>query len=167
MNYTIREAKADDAPALARLHVETFNETHGPGPHYAVRERQWLELFQRYDGSWFCYVVELDNGELIGFAKGIPYDEPDPPGFEGELNKIYLYRKYHRRGIGRRLLGLVTRRFLDMGIGSMLLFGEADNPTNGFYEEMGAERLHAANGEFHGGYGWRELRALAAKCPAE
>jgi hypothetical protein len=25
---------------------------------------------------------------------------------------------------------------------------------------MGAERLYAANGEFHGGYGWRDLHRL-------
>ena len=49
----------------------------------------------------------------------------------------------------------------------MLLFGDAQNPSNGFYEAMGAERLYAASGEFHGGYGWRDLHELAKKCPAE
>lgn len=46
----------------------------------------------------------------------------------------------------------------------MLLFGDANNPSNGFYEAMGAERLYAANGEFHGGYGWRDLQILADGC---
>jgi hypothetical protein len=48
----------------------------------------------------------------------------------------------------------------------MLLFGEARNPSNGFYEALGAERLFAANGDFHGGYGWRDLRKLASVCPS-
>jgi hypothetical protein len=46
----------------------------------------------------------------------------------------------------------------------MLLFGDARNPSNGFYEAFGAERLHSETGEFHGGYGWRDLHALVARC---
>lgn len=46
----------------------------------------------------------------------------------------------------------------------MLLFGEATNPSNGFYETFGAERLYSDNGEFHGSYGWRELQALVERC---
>jgi hypothetical protein len=48
-----------------------------------------------------------------------------------------------------------------------LLFGDSANPSNGFYEALGAERLITEKGEFHGGYGWRDLRALAAQCPIE
>ena len=85
----------------------------------------------------------------------------------GELNKIYLLREYQRVGLGRRLIGHVARRFLMQGIESMLLFGEARNPSNGFYEALGAERLFSDSGEFHGGYGWRDLRTLVARCPTE
>jgi hypothetical protein len=46
----------------------------------------------------------------------------------------------------------------------MLLFGDASNPSNGFYESFGAERLYSDKGEFHGGYGWRDLDRLAAIC---
>jgi GNAT superfamily N-acetyltransferase len=112
-------------------------------------------------------VIENPEGELIGFAKGQPYAHPDQQDFAGELNKIYLLRAYHRQGLGRRLLGCVARRFLSQGIASMLLFGDALNPSNGFYEKMGAERLFSGAGEFHGGYGWRDLTSLAAICPIE
>lgn len=96
------------------------------------------------------------DGELAGFARGVPHH--DIPGYNGELNKIYILRRYHRLGLGRRLLGDVSRRFLANGIDSMLLFGDARNPSNGFYERMGAERIFAPNGDFHGGYGWRDIR---------
>jgi hypothetical protein len=50
--------------------VKTFNETHvgpfGKGPTYEVRERRWREAFQMMHGSWFCFVIEGENGELIG-----------------------------------------------------------------------------------------------------
>ena len=166
MSFIIREATSADISALAHLHVETFNETHvgpfGKGPTYELRERQWRETFHVTDGSWFCFVIEHQKGDLIGFAKGQRYAHLDQPDFSGELNKIYLLRKYHRRGLGRRLVGHVARRFLSQGISSMLLFGEARNPSNGFYEALGVERLFSTAGEFHGGYGWRDLRPLAS-----
>ena len=170
-SLVIREATSQDISALAHLHVRTFNETQAPvlknGPSYEVREYQWQQAFQSTDGSWFCFVIEGPKGELIGFAKGQRYAHPDQPDFAGELNKLYLLREYHRRGLGRRILGHVARRFLSQGISSMLLFGDAQNPSNGFYEALGADKLFAANGEFHGGYGWRDLRRLTSICPAD
>jgi ribosomal protein S18 acetylase RimI-like enzyme len=167
MSFQIRDATADDLPALARLHVQTFNETHrggrGGGPSYELREHQWQEAFTVTDGSWFCFVIENDGGELIGFAKGTLHDG-GVPGFGGELNKIYLLRHYQRGGLGQLLLCNVARRFLEQGITSMLLFGDARSPSNGFYEKFGAERLYADTGEFHGGYGWRDLHSLIQLC---
>jgi len=166
----IRHATAPDIPALAQLHVTTWNATHGwrpKGPTYELRERQWREAFGSNDTPWFCLVVERPNGELVGFAKGLPYDHSDLPGFAGELNKIHLLRDYQRQGLGRRLVGHVVRRFLSQGITSMVLFGDARNPSCGFWDAIGGERLYAANGEFHGGYGWRDLQRLASICPPE
>ncbi|HKW10148.1 MAG TPA: GNAT family N-acetyltransferase [Gemmatimonadaceae bacterium] len=156
--FAIREARFSDLRALAALHVETFKETHGARgtPTYALRESQWRAAFER-ETNWFCYVAESPNGDLIGFAKGTLHDG-GVPGFQGELNKIYVLRTWHCRGVGRALVEHVARRFLADGIGSMLLFGDARNPSNGFYERLGAERLFSPKGEFHGGYGWRDLR---------
>jgi GNAT superfamily N-acetyltransferase len=160
---------AEDVPAVAALHVATFNETHtrnNDGPSYALRESQWRAAFANSDGSWFGVVIEDESGQLVGFAKGCPHDG-GVPGFVGELNKIYLLRRCHRRGLGRRLLGEVARRFLARGVESMLLFGDARSPTNRFYEAMGGERITGATPEdFHGAYGWRDLRTLLAKCNA-
>jgi ribosomal protein S18 acetylase RimI-like enzyme len=156
----IRDARVDDVPALAALHVETFKETHGRfgGPTYALREGQWRAAFKR-ETDWFCYVAETPDGRLVGFAKGTLHDG-GVAGFEGELNKIYVLRAWHGRGIGRALVEHVARRFLARGIDSMLLFGDARNPSNAFYERLGAERLYSAEGEFNGGYGWRDLRRI-------
>jgi ribosomal protein S18 acetylase RimI-like enzyme len=167
MSFKIREAILDDVPALARLHVETFTEAHregrAGGPTYELRESQWREAFSVSDGTWFCFLVQDESGRLVGFAKGTPHDG-GIAGFEGELNKIYVLRRFHRRGVGRLLLCHVADRFLSNGVASMLLFGDAASPSNGFYEAFGAERLFAESGEFHGGYGWRDLRTLASIC---
>jgi len=159
----IREATVADIPALARLHVMTWNATYAPllmtGPSYEVRDGQWRETFTKNDGSWFCFVVERPNGELVGFAKG---NKSDHPEFAGELNKIYLLREYQRLGLGGRLVGHVVRRFLSQGINSMWLFGDARNPSSRVWTALGAEKTDDDPG--NGNYGWRDLRKLAALC---
>jgi L-amino acid N-acyltransferase YncA len=166
----IREATSEDIPSLAALHVKTWKETYrnvrNP-PTYGIREHQWREQFKVTDGSWFCFVVENRKGELVGFAKGKTYDHSDLRDFSGELSKIYLIREYQRLGLGRRLVGCVARRFLSQGINTMVLFGTPENPSCAFHEALGGERLLAKNGEFHGGYGWRDLHRLACSCPVE
>jgi ribosomal protein S18 acetylase RimI-like enzyme len=174
MSLIIRDATSADIPALAHLHVKTWRATYEGilseqqlnGPTYEIRERQWREAFKATDGSVFCFVVEDQNGELVGFAKGTPYNG-GLPGFSGELSKIYLLREYQRQGWGRRLVGHVACRFLSQGVSSMVLFAEPRNPSCRFFEALGAERLLSDTGEFHGGYGWRDLLSLAAVCPIE
>ena len=167
MAFRIRDARESDVPALARLHVETFNETHRSGrpggPSCELREQQWHEAFGRNDGSWFCLLIEDDGDALVGFAKGTAHNG-EVPGYAGELNKIYLLQRVQRRGLGRQLLCAVARRFVERGVTSMLLFGDAASPSNGFYEAFGAEGLYSPDGEFHGGYGWRDLEQLAQVC---
>jgi len=157
----------NDVSAIAALHVETFIETHGMnpnGPTFELREYQWQKASEDKDKNWFCFVIEDAEGKLIGFAKGQPYYDADHPEFLGELNKIYLLNKYHKLGLGRQLVCKVAHQFIHRGIFSMLLFGDEKNPSNQFYEQMGADKLFAKNGEFHGGYGWRDLQKLVANC---
>lgn len=162
-SFKIRDAIETDIPALARLHVTTWNATYAPllmkGPSCEVRERQWYEAFQKNDGTWFCLVVERPNGELVGFAKGKKSDHPE---FAGELNKIYLLGEYQRLGLGRRLLCQVVKRFLSQGINSMWLSGDGRNPSTRLWQRLGAEKTD--NDPGNGNYGWRDLRQLAAAC---
>lgn len=159
----LRDAIEADIPALSELHVRTFGETHGGGPTRALREQQWRSKFD--SGQLvFCLVLEDQAGDLIGFASGELHEGDALREYRGELNKIYLLRAWHRRGLGRRLLCAAAARFRVAGVNSMLLFGQEGSPSNGFYEAMGGERLHAPNGEFHGGYGWADLAAMRPQC---
>ena len=163
--FTIRDAVEADIPALGALHAKTWAQTYWlvqRPPTAKLREWQWREQFKNYDGSWFCLVIANNENELIGFAKGNKYSSDDLPEFSGQVNKIYITREYQRLGLGRRLMSRVARRFLNMGIHNMVLFGVAENPSGGFHEAMGGEKLFGKNGEFHGGYCWRNLQQLAA-----
>ena len=159
-SIVFRDATPDDIPALAELHVTTWNATYNTtrGPTVATRAWQWTEVFRKNDPRSFILVLQNADGRLIGFAHGKP--DRGTPGFTGQLSKIYLRWEYHGLGLGRRMMEDVARRFLERGIDSFCLFAELSNPTLGFYDRMGGERLVDEHGRFTGAYGWRDARAL-------
>lgn len=158
MEIQIRDAVASDIPALAELHVTLWNATYrtSKGPSVATRVRQWSEVFSRNPRRDFVVVLEDARGRLIGFAAG----KPHVGEFDGQLSKIYLRWEYHGLGLGRRLMQETARRFVERGIQSFILFAERSNPTIGFYDRMGGERLVDERGLFTGAYGWRDVGTL-------
>jgi L-amino acid N-acyltransferase YncA len=166
-SIVFRDATPADIPALAELHVTTWNATYNTtrGPTVATRAWQWAQVFERNDPRGFVLVLEDATGRLIGFAWGKPHQGFE--GFAGVLSKIYLRWEYHGLGLGRRMMGHIARRFMERGIDSFCLFAELSNPTLGFYDRMGGERLLDDRGRFGGAYGWRDVRALAERCPAD
>ena len=101
-------------------------------------------------------VLEDQRGRLIGFTWGKPHEGE----LEGELSKIYLRWEYNGLGLGRRMMSETARRFLERGIHSFILLAELSNPTLGFYDRLGGERLLDERGQFTGAYGWRDVRTL-------
>jgi GNAT superfamily N-acetyltransferase len=157
-SIVIRDAVAADIPALAELHVTTWNATYNTtrGPTIATRTWQWNQVFAKENRRDFVLVLEDRNGRLIGFTWG----KPDEGEFQGQLSKIYLRWEYHGLGLGRRMMAETARRFLERGIHSFILFAERSNPTIGFYDRVGGERLLNDRGQFDGAYGWRDARTL-------
>jgi ribosomal protein S18 acetylase RimI-like enzyme len=152
-----RDAVASDIPELAELHVALWNATYRKqGPSVATRTAQWEAVFRRADPHSFVLVLEDHNTRIIGFAFG----ERGDGSFEGVLNKIYLRWEYHGLGLGRRMMAESARRFLERGIHSFLLFAERSNPSIGFYDRMGGERLLDERGVFMGAFGWKDVRPL-------
>ena len=157
-SIVVRDAVAADIPALAELHVTTWNATYNTsrGPSIATRTWQWNQVFASESRRDFVLVLEDRNGRLIGFTWG----KPDEGEFQGQLSKIYLRWEYHGLGLGRRMMAETARRFLERGIHSFILFAELSNPTLGFYDRMGGERLRDDRGQFNGAYGWRDVTDL-------
>jgi len=157
---TLREAVPADAPALAALHVSTWNDTYAPlmtGPPVAIRERQWREAFDKPEG-WFCYVLARPDGALVGFTKGVFRPDHEIPG---ELNKIFLARDYQRMGLGGRLVGQVMQRFLAAGVTSMAAYVDPRNPSCGFFEQIGGEWLIEPDG--HVNFSWYVWQYIARR----
>jgi GNAT superfamily N-acetyltransferase len=76
--------------------------------------------------------------QLVGFAKGRPHDGGGP--ISRRLNKIYLRRRYHRLGLGRRLLREVALALSHRSITSMLRLVR-QTTLERVYEAMGGERI--------------------------
>ena len=169
----IREATAADAPAIARVHVESWRTTYrGIVPDdvlanlsTARRAQFWVERLNKSDGLEFAYVVEDDVGAVIGFASGGPEREGDPV-YTGELYAIYLLAGQQGRGIGRRLARRVAERLAAMGHDAMLVWVLAENPARHFYATLGGVPVRekaitigdASLTEV--AFGWTDTRAL-------
>jgi len=165
-SLTLRDATAGDIPALAVLHVTTWNDAYAPlmtGPGVPVREQQWRRAFEEPE-RWCCYVLARPDGALIGFSKGVFRPQHEIPG---ELNKLFVTRSYQRMGLGRRLVGRVVQRFRRAGLSSMAAYVDPRNPSCAFFERLGARWLVEPDGRVDfSWYLWHDLPALARACGA-
>lgn len=170
---TIREATAEDAHAIAEVHVASWKTTYKdifPPETLAElsvesRAALWEESLSKPSGIDFLFVAEDASGEVVGFVGG-GHAQDGIKGFEGELRVMYILETYQGNGIGRRLFYQVVARLIEMDIYSMLAWALKDNPYRKFYEKLGGEiisdRLYERDGRYYPaiGYGWKDIRQL-------
>jgi L-amino acid N-acyltransferase YncA len=161
-----RDLTGADIPILAQLHATAWRQTYEPifgktyqFPTAELRERQWKEKFANRNANWFCIVAELKD-RLIGFVSGNGYSSEELPNYNGELNKLYLLKEYQKSGTGKKLFMAAVDRFLKNGIISIVAFTEPQNSVGKFFEYMGGKKIVGQQGEFHGAYGWDDLKAV-------
>lgn len=170
---TIRQAKADDAAAIARVHVESWRTTYRriiPDDYIAKftaeeRERVWRRIIGEGKRSQYVCIAEDDRGTIVGFVSGGP-ERSGKSRFRGELYAIYLLEPFQRHGIGRRLAAALARRLFDDGIDSMIVWVLAENPARNFYAALGGVHDGEKPVEIAGAelievaYGWKDIRPL-------
>ena len=99
----IREAKPDDAGAIAGVHVASWRTTYPgivPDAYLAgidVREREgrWRSILDSASQT-FTLVAETEVGELVGFVGGGRERSGDKV-YRGELQALYLLESYQRK----------------------------------------------------------------------
>lgn len=170
----IRLAEQTDAAALAYVHIEAWRTTYAgivPDEYLAQLEYQqrsaWWHRILRPRGNkppW-AYVVEDDEGQVIGFVSG-GFSSSGDPLYQGELYAIYLLQQAQRQGIGKQLTQTLVERMMNEGISSMLVWVLAENPSRPFYEAMGGQQLYQKEIEIGGAklievaYGWLDISTL-------
>lgn len=170
----VREASLDEAPGIARVHVDTWRTTYGgivPEDYlaklsYETRESRWLQMLSTAaENNHFIYVAEDGGGQIVGFADG-GSERTSNPVYKGELYAIYINNTYQRQGIGRRLTLSVVERLRLEGFQSMLVWVLADNQACRFYEALGGQKVYEQQIEIGGvmlneaAYGWIDTRVL-------
>jgi ribosomal protein S18 acetylase RimI-like enzyme len=138
----VRRAVLPDAPAIAAVHVATWQDAYAgllPDNFLAglVAEewaQRWRERLSAPVPGIFTLVFE-SGGRVRGFASG----GPDRHGHTGgEVFAIYVDPGCQGLGAGRRLMSAAVRLLAEAGFAEARLWVLAGNqPARGFYEAQG------------------------------
>src|SRR5947207_2147513 len=130
----IRSAHLDDAPAMARVMVDTFLSAHrGQMPEEAWNKRktEWTHAVSRR--SWervlkeiaedphpreCIYVAEDESGEIVGLAQAVPSETQGTEQI-GEVCALYVRRRCQGQGIGRRLVQAAATHLAQEGFSTL------------------------------------------------
>lgn len=172
----VRQARAEDAAAIARVHVETWRAAYaGIVPDaYLVRMTEsgqsftWRKALARARTDERVWVAESADAQgrtlVIGFGSHGPQRTSDLL-YSGEVYTLYVLPDWQGRGIGRRLLQLMFRGLYERGIPDCVIWVLAANPARFFYERMGGQRVAERDEAFAGemltqaAYAWPDLEA--------
>jgi ribosomal protein S18 acetylase RimI-like enzyme len=172
----IRRAAKADAPAIGRVHVETWQTAYAgllPDEMLArmsdVRQSAW---WSRALGdpkeARGVFVADDEEMGVVGFGSCGPVRDP-PEGLNGtesrvgEVYTLYVESDFQNQGLGRRLLDAMFRQLKADGYDTAVLWMLASNPTRFFYEGMGGDRVGHRTDRLGGSeveeiaYAWRDL----------
>ncbi len=153
MDFNIRLATADDAPALSLLGSATVLETYTailPGAdllhfctirHSAAQYAQWLN-----DPACVVWMAQAPMGAPIGYLvlvpATLPIEGPQPGDYE--VLRIYVLHPFHKTGLGHALMALAVEEARTRGA-SRLVLGMHDENTRAlaFYVRQGFRRIGA------------------------
>ena len=150
----IRRATRDDAQAIGRVHVETWQSAYAgllPDTMLVrmsdVRQTAWwsraLDDPREQRG---IFVADDEEMGVVGFGSCGPVRE-HPEGLDGteqrvgEVYLLYVEPDFQNQGVGRRLLDALFRQLRADGFDTAVLWMLADNPTRFFYEGLGGQQV--------------------------
>jgi ribosomal protein S18 acetylase RimI-like enzyme len=136
----VRDARADDAEAIARVHVAAWQEAY---KQVFPPEALALLSVEQRTGQWDTWlkhsevtVLVAEQGEEVrAFASGGPSRDEER---SAELYAIYVDPPVWGSGMGSALLLEIEGRLRDAGLGQAMLWVLRDNPrARSFYEAAG------------------------------
>ena len=175
----IRRAVRGDAPAIGRVHVETWQSAYAgllPDSMLAqmsdVRQSAlWARTLGNQVEARGVFVADDEEMGVVGFGSCGPVrDLPEgldraDRGRVGEVYLLYVETDFQNRGLGRRLLDAMFRQLRADGFDTAALWMLAENPTRFFYEGLGGTLVGERTDTFAGAdvdevaYAWRDLAA--------
>ncbi len=174
----IREARLEDAAAIAKVHVNSWQTTYGgllPNEYiekrsYEKRKNNWkkrLGVNRKAETDYFIYLAEDPVEEIVGFVDGgLARGDSN---FQGEIYALYILEAYQKKGIGRSLVQAIASRLSQSGLTSIMVGVLAGNPAVQFYQALDAQRIgqkqiKISDIEFTEiAYGWNDIQVLLTK----
>jgi len=173
----IREARVEDARAIAEVHLASWKTTY-PGiiPQAYINGLKVENGVARWqvelNGKKASIFVAEDQRGVFGFAAGGAVIHP-VDGYDGELGAIYLLASHQRKGAGTALVRSVAGQLRQRGFANLAVWVLRDNPACGFYQRMGGVQVAEQMIEIGGralpevAYGWPEIGALCEDAAAQ
>jgi GNAT superfamily N-acetyltransferase len=170
----IRQARPDDAAAVARVYIESWLDTY-PGivPAQLLcamtlkgQTARWRASI-RARGRECILVAELPQHGIVGMTSFGPARD-NALGFDGEVYTLYVDPSHFGCGAGRALLRSAFFNLRQQGFGACVIWAHAKNNARFFYEKMGGRLIAERTARMLGdavpetAFGWKRL-ALAEK----
>src|SRR5262245_26903256 len=143
---SIRRATAGDAPAIARVRVDSWRTTYRgmipdaylDGMQVEASTALWDRVLTAGPNTACVFVAERGL-DVVGFGAGNRLAEPKH-GFDAELTAIYLRTEFQRAGLGRQLVGAVAEAQRANGATGLITWVIAANKrARAFYQGLGGE----------------------------
>ncbi len=132
---TIRDAKAEDMPQIARIYSYYVENT---AISFEIKAPDWKEMEARRESFIpYPYIVAEEDGRIMGYAYAHPFSEREAYRRSAEVT-IYIDKDNARKGIGTMLYGKLEERLMAMDIHN--LYAVVMYPglgSVGFHERMG------------------------------
>lgn len=170
----IRKAELKDAPAIAKVHVDSWRTTYkGIMPSdfltslsYEKRTELWEENLSKKENH--ILVAETTEGIIVGFGTAAKR-ETNTVERSGDLTSIYLFEDYQGQGIGKMLLKDLFLFFKHLDYERVFVKVLEDNNTRFFYEYYGAKLINTVQLKFDGKimkeliYEWENVDSVLEK----
>jgi len=160
----IRPSQISDAHSMSCIYVQTWQDTYLSVVPFAYLYTMSVDQHERAFSKElesrrvFSFVAE-ELGRVVGFTTG-GYERHGDAIYSGEIYTLYVMKNYQRQGIGRKLVGTLTRQFNHLGIYTMLVQVLKQNPYRHFYRKINGIHLKTQRLPFAGEvldvdyYGW-------------
>ena len=165
-NVDVRPARAADAPGIARVHIESSEDSYAPlakawvRPDLDERARKWNEWLR---GAKSTDLVAVADRAVVGFIGAGSARRTDVPA-DVEVHVIHVLPAHRGRGVGSSLWSAIATKIRGDDARSMFVETFAELPCCAFYEARGGLLLSIDPDTYYGGsvhravYIWPEGR---------